>query len=92
MSIPVFRWPEYNANTIPLDDFILERAKRDTTDIKGVKDYIKFSNNTERLRQTICHEFLHNFIILNDYTHKIVYDVAKYKTCFIDWGMCSWDG
>ena len=44
--------------------------------------YIKWRNNTGDVAVSVCHEALHHFTKNNGESHKIVYDVSEYLTCF----------
>lgn len=49
---------------------------------KGREIIIKYRDDLTKIKRTICHELLHSFFITGNESHKLVYDIADYKTCF----------
>jgi hypothetical protein len=44
--------------------------------------YVLYDSNRERLADTICHELLHSYMLRDDDTHDLVYDIAGYGVCY----------
>ncbi|MEM3075062.1 MAG: hypothetical protein QW727_03935 [Candidatus Pacearchaeota archaeon] len=44
--------------------------------------YIAYDNDMDELKTSICHELLHNFMLRDEISHKITYDLHTYYPCF----------
>lgn len=44
--------------------------------------FIEFTSNEKLLREYLCHELLHSFVIHTDEGHEIVYDLGEKMVCF----------
>lgn len=49
---------------------------------RGYPIVIKYRDDFDSLRGTICHELLHTHIMAGNISHEIVYDLDEYQTCF----------
>ena len=45
--------------------------------------HIRFGENIEQIKETICHELLHNFMELNSFAHDVIEDIEEYDVCFV---------
>jgi len=43
---------------------------------------LKYDEMTHRMRNTLCHELLHSFMLRDENTHEVIYDIAEYQPCF----------
>ena len=51
------------------------------SDFKG-KSIIKYTEDENLLKSTICHELLHSFMRWDEYSHTIIKDLEQYNYCF----------
>ena len=48
----------------------------------GGRNYVLYRDNEIQLRNTLCHELLHTYLMRDELSHDIVYDLSSYLPCY----------